>query len=579
MNSGVQKEIIVKELEKYYVDEKEQFKEIEFDTDSSSKGPKFMVHRSITTQLETFNIDTNYIKSLIDNPNEINNADIKQYLLFCVIYPFYLAKYGFFTECKKVLVGPSLTNKNTITYGYSQVNRPIIAIEVRNKQHGGEIDSPVHVLNVEKNITPSVVPTPEQERILAETELGTEGGEQTPEQEWNLAETELGTEGGEQTPEQERNLAETELETEGGEQTPEQERNLAETELGTELGTEGEQTPKQEINITEKELGTEGEEQTPKQEINITEKELETELETELGTEGGEIAPQQERRNETTVLQTEHNGPGEVQNDMSDEIKKLLLTLLKENDEKGKNLLLEALQNIAQKEDNTENRNDVQSLANNMKEMKIAMEEMKKKMSTINNNNSPFSKIDEEEMQSCPKNQDQPVIFKMFPLPSFEKLRKEKNFMKMIEAFLNTDNNTRMMILNGNITQKNKPVYDLLKIHFKEHPYLPTYELEFYHYLGIPEKKHIKNFLKVIQEKKIKKGGSVSILRKIIEQKKKEKRKSKKKIRFSVKQKTKKQSGFDKIIKRKHKLKPKRITNRVHNKSKNKWLKSRKYLK
>ena len=492
MNSGVQKEIIVKELENYYVDEKEQFEEIEFDTDSSSKGPKFMVHRSITTHLESFNIDTNYIKSLIDNPNEINdmdNAGIKQYLLFCVIYPFYLAKYGFFIECKKVFVGPSLTNNNTITYGYSQVNRPIIAIEVRNKQQGGAIAPPVNDLNIEENITPSVVPTTQQEINLAKTELETEGGEIAP---------------------------------------------------------------KQEINITKTELETEGVEQTPKQ----------------------------ERRNETTVLKTEHNnGPGEVQNDMSDEIKKLLLTLLKENDEKGKNLLLEALQNIAQKEDNTENRNDVQSLANNMKEMKIAMEEMKKKMSTINNNNSPFSKIDEEEMQSCPKNQDQPVIFKMFPLPSFEKLRKEKNFMKMIEAFLNADNNTRMMIINGNITQKNKPVYDLLKTHYKEHPYLPTYELEFYHYLGIPKKKHIKNFLKVIQEKKIKKGGSVSILRKIIEQKKKEKRKSKKKIRFSVKQKTKKQSGFDKIIKRKHKLKPKRITNRVHNKSKNKWLKSRKYLK
>jgi hypothetical protein len=470
MTSGVQKEIIVKELEKYYVDEKEQFEEIEFDTDSSSKGPKFMVHLSITTQLKTFKIDTNYIKLLIDNPNEINDMDnAGQYLLFCVIYPFYLAKYGFFAECKKVFVGPSLTNNNTITYGYSKVNRPIIAIEVRNKQHGGEIAPPVNDLNIEENITPLVVPSTQQEINLAETELGTEGVEQTP---------------------------------------------------------------------------------------------------------------KQERRNETTVLKTEHNnGPGEVQNDMSDEIKKLLLTLLKENDEKGKNLLLEALQNIAQKEDNTENRNDVQSLANNMKEMKIAMEEMKKKMSTINNNNSPFSKIDEEEMQSCPKNQDQPVIFKMFPLPSFEKLRKEKNFMKMIEAFLNADNNTRMMIINGNITQKNKPVYDLLKTHYKEHPYLPTYELEFYHYLGIPKKKHIKNFLKVIQEKKIKKGGSVSILRKIIEQKKKEKRKSKKKIRFSVKQKTKKQSGFDKIIKRKHKLKPKRITNRVHNKSKNKWLKSRKYLK
>lgn len=515
MNSGVQKEIIVKELEKYYVDKKEQFKEIEFDTDSSSKGPKFMVHRSIMAHLETFNIDTNNIKSLIDNHNEINNMDndnIKQYLLFCVIYPFYLAKYGFFIECKKVFVGPSLTNNNTITNGYSQVNRPIIAIEVRNKQHGGEIAPPVNVLNIEENITPSVVPTTQQEINLAETELETEGGEIAP---------------------------------------------------------------KQEINITKTELETEGGEQIPEQEINITEKELET----ELGTEGGEQTPEQERLNKIVALQTEYNGPGEVQNDMSGEIKKLLLSLLKENDEKGKNLLLEALQNIAQKEDNTENRNDVQSLANNMKKMKIAMEEMKKKMSTINNNNSPFSKIDEEEMQSCPKNQDQPVIFKMFPLPSFEKLRKEKNFMKMIEAFLNTDNNTRMMILNGNITQKNKPVYDLLKTHFKEHPYLPTYELEFYHYLGIPKKKHIKNFLKVIQEKKIKKGGSVSILRKIIEQKKKEKRKSKKKIRFSVKQKTKKQSGFDKIIKRKHKLKPKRITNRVHNKSKNKWLKSRKYLK
>ena len=264
---------------------------------------------------------------------------------------------------------------------------------------------------------------------------------------------------------------------------------------------------------------------------------------------------------------------------MSGEIKKLLLSLLKENDGEGKNLLLEALQNIAQKNDNTENRNDVQKLAKNMEDMKIVMEEMKQKISTINNNNLSFSKIDEEEMQSCPKNQDQPVIFKMFPLPPLEKLRKEKNFMKMIGAFLNADNNTRMMIINGNITQKNQSVYDLLKTHFKEHPYLPTYDLEFYHYLGIPKKKHIKNFLNVIRNKNIKKGGSVSILRKIIEQKKKEKRKSKKKIRFSVKQKTKKQSGFDKIIKRKHKLKPKRITNRVHNKSKNKWLKSRKYLK
>jgi hypothetical protein len=135
------------------------------------------------------------------------------------------------------------------------------------------------------------------------------------------------------------------------------------------------------------------------------------------------------------------------------------------------------------------------------------------------------------------------------------------------------------MIINGNITQKNQSVYDLLKTHFKEHPYLPTYKLKLYHYLGIPKEKYIKNFLNVIRKKKFKKGGRVSILRKMIEQKKKEKRKSKKKIRFSVKQKTKKQSGFDKIIKRKHKSKPKQFTKRARNKSENKWLKSRKYLK